>query len=55
MRRPATEEELNLLQKFLTDNKLKLSPEILTKYPDGVANTQVIIHVAVEEETKEEK
>ena len=48
--KPATEEQVKLLQDFLSDNKIALNIDVVTNYPNGVAHTSPILTVVQQEE-----
>ena len=53
--RIANQEEVTKFNDFLKENNFKLSVEALTTYPDGVAKTQTMTTLTVEEPETEEK
>lgn len=52
--KPATKEQIELLNKFLTDNKFILNASVITEYPEGIAKTYARVQLLTEEEKVEE-
>lgn len=55
MKRNATQEEVNIFNNFIKENKFIVRAEPVTTYPDGIAKTTVIINLEVEVEKTEDK